>query len=131
MPKGTASYCACGCGVTPTNYRKKFFDTWNTGYPFQGCGMYYCANYGSLDKNGNLCTFVSVKCPKAHVDHIVAKSFGGPNCINNLRIMCAHCNESKGAEVGELEKHLAGLGLDNCRVAHKKKIVKRKAKKYP
>lgn len=122
MPKG--NQCSCGCGVTPSNYRTKFFETWSNGYPFQNCGLYYCANYGMIDKNGDICTFKSTKCPQAHVDHIVAKSKGGPNCINNLRIMCAHCNTSKNDICGDYEDNLFSLGSDNCRVYQKQNVVR-------
>jgi hypothetical protein len=118
-----ANHCPCGCGVTPTNYRQKFFDKWSKGYPFQDSGLYYCANYGKPLKNGNTCTFVSVKCPKAHVDHVIPKAKGGLNCINNLRIMCEHCNISKNASVSRAAKHLSGLGHDDMRLFHKKTII--------
>lgn len=93
---GKKQYCVCGCGVTPTNYRNKFFDTWPNGYPYANSGKYYCSNYGCKDKNGRICNFiVSNKCSEAHVDHVVPKAHGGRNCISNLRIMCCHCNTSK------------------------------------
>lgn len=97
MPKGQPKYCECGCGVTPSNYRKKFFETWATGYPFVD-GKYYCSNYGNTNKFGYTCKFVREKCPEAHVDHVFPKALGGRDCINNLRIMCAHCNESKNCD---------------------------------
>jgi hypothetical protein len=98
MPKGKPQYCACGCGVTPTTYRKKFLETWATGYPYVDSGMYYCARYGQTDKNGYTCWSVvpvSDIDETYHIDHITAKNKGGANCIHNLRIMCAHCNTSK------------------------------------
>jgi 5-methylcytosine-specific restriction endonuclease McrA len=96
MPKGKPQYCKCGCGVTPTNYRKKFFDTWSSGYPL-GDGMYYCANYGQTDSKGNTCLSVAYDRTDSsmHVDHIWPKADGGDDCINNLRPMCMHCNTSK------------------------------------
>jgi 5-methylcytosine-specific restriction endonuclease McrA len=121
---GKANYCSCGCGVTPSNYRNKCFERWSKGYPFQNSGLYYCANHGNLDKNGDICTYVSVKCPKAHVDHVIPKAEGGMNCINNLRIMCEHCNTSKGDDISNREVYLYNLGDDNMRVFHKRKIVK-------
>ncbi len=121
MPK--ADYCSCGCGVTPTNYRIKFFKTWSNGYPFQNGGLYYCANFGKKDKNGNICTYKSEQCPESHVDHIVAKSKGGLNCIHNLRIMCAHCNITKNATYGAYEERLFSLGSDDCRVYQKQHVI--------
>ncbi len=67
---------------------------------------------------------MSVKCPKAHVDHVIPKAKGGLNCINNLRIMCEHCNISKNASVSRGAKHLFGLGHDDMRLFHKKTIIK-------
>lgn len=32
-----------------------------------------------------------------HVDHILARSRGGQNDPKNLRLLCEHCNLSKGA----------------------------------
>jgi hypothetical protein len=72
---------------------------------------------------------MSEKCSEAHVDHIVPKGKGGLNCINNLRIMCAHCNESKNIHHGRHEEYLFGLGADDCRVFQKKGVISYQKKK--
>jgi hypothetical protein len=98
MPKGIPQYCKCGCGVTPGTYREKFLDTWSTGYPYVDSGMYYCSRYGQTNEKGYTCwsvVAVSEIDSTTHIDHILPKKWGGADCINNLRIMCMHCNTSK------------------------------------
>lgn len=123
MPKGKPQHCECGCGVTPTNYRKKFFETWSTGYPYEDSERYYCSNYGRKDKNGDICSFVvSEKCAMAHVDHIWPKAQGGDDCINNLRIMCSHCNTSKNDDITGTAKACKGKKKNNVANLLKRKI---------
>jgi hypothetical protein len=98
MPRGIPQFCACGCGVTPNTYREKFLDTWSTGYPYVDSGMYYCSRYGQTNEKGYTCwsvVAVSEIDKTTHIDHILPKKQGGADCINNLRIMCMHCNTSK------------------------------------
>lgn len=125
MPKGKTKFCDCGCGVTPSTYRKKFFDTWSTGYPYPDSGMFYCSNFGQLDKNGDVCSFVvSEPCKDAHVDHIWPKAEGGKDCINNLRIMCAHCNTSKNDNVTNSANAYKGKDKYKIAMAIGRKIIK-------
>jgi hypothetical protein len=115
MPKGKPKYCACGCGVTPSTYREKFLETWSTGYPYADSGLYYCSRYGQTDDYGYTCWSV-VPVPDIdrtyHVDHILAKAYGGANCIHNLRIMCAHCNTSKNKNSTKSSKACKDLSSD-------------------
>jgi hypothetical protein len=119
MPK--ANFCPCGCKVTPSTYREKFFLQWPTGYPFQGSDLYYCANYTE-------CGNSMKKCPKLHVDHIMPKSKTGIHCINNLRPMCALCNQKKSCKYGDDEDSLYNLGADNLRVLNKKNVIAKQKK---
>jgi hypothetical protein len=34
----------------------------------------------------------------ATVDHMVAKSIGGPDTVNNMYVMCRKCNEDRGSQ---------------------------------
>lgn len=97
MPSG--NFCACGCGVTPTNYRKKFKEAFPNGYPFVNTGLYYC---------GNCPTFMPW-CKEMHIDHIKPKNVGGENCINNLRPLCFSCNCQKQDELNDNDKKLHGF----------------------
>lgn len=45
---------------------------------------YICQNCGTYDEH-------------CHVDHILPRSRGGSNDIENLQALCAKCNSSKGA----------------------------------
>ena len=123
MPKGKPQYCKCGCGVTPSNYRDKFFENWSTGYPYEGTHLYYCSNYGQKNKKGHICSFVvSEICESAHVDHIWPKAQGGANCIHNLRIMCLHCNISKNADITLSAKLYQGKDKNEIARAIKRNI---------
>ena len=53
-----------------------------------------------MQKSGSVC----VACGRdqdLHVDHIVALSRGGSNEIENLQMLCARCNLSKGTKTME------------------------------
>lgn len=38
----------------------------------------------------------NVQCNLATVDHMVAKSIGGPDTTDNMFVMCRKCNEARG-----------------------------------
>lgn len=115
----SANYCSCGCGVTPTNYRKKFYDVFPTGYPFMDTGKYYCG--------GEDCNAVMSWCSKLHIDHIVPKAMGGENCLHNLRPLCFHCNTKKGATFSQKDIILSNAGDKHA----KREVAKKKfSKKY-
>ncbi len=122
MPKGKPKYCDCGCGVTPSTYREKFFEAWPTGYPYQNTGLYYCGNYGNTNDKGYTCNFVDQRCSKAHVDHVFPKAKGGLDCINNLRIMCSYCNESKNDKETKTAKLSKFMNASHLRAYQKIKI---------
>jgi 5-methylcytosine-specific restriction endonuclease McrA len=113
--------CPC-CKVTKNTYRKKFFERWPTGYPFQGSDLYYCANY---EQCGN----VMQKSPNMQIDHIIPQSANGPQCIDSLRPMCSQCNQKKGADYGDNEDYLYNSGADNVRVMHKGSVIAKQNKK--
>ncbi len=98
MPSG--DYCGCGCGVTPTNYRKKFQQAFPNGYPFISAGIYYCG----------ICQASMSWCSELHIDHIVPKKIGGDNCIHNLRPLCNHCNTQKKDTYSREDKQLTLAG---------------------
>lgn len=91
----------------------------------QGTGKYYCSNFGQTNPKGKICKFAKEKCPEAHVDHVFPKALGGADCIHNLRIMCSHCNESKGAK----ETKSAIAFKDNKSKGELNSYQKRKLKK--
>jgi 5-methylcytosine-specific restriction endonuclease McrA len=57
-------------------------------------------------------------------DHIWPKAEGGTNCINNLRIMCVHCNTSKNKIITASAKVYKGKDKKSIASAIKRKIVK-------
>lgn len=42
------------------------------------------------------CFYCLMRC-KGTIDHIVALSVGGLDCLDNIVLCCKHCNSSKGA----------------------------------
>jgi hypothetical protein len=125
MPKGKTSYCECGCGVTPTTYRRKFFEKWANGYPCDDSGLYYCSRYGQTNNKGYTCqTVVSEPSKLIHVDHIWPKAEGGSDCIDNLRVMCVHCNTSKNDTITHTAKCYQGKDSKQIASAIKRKIKK-------
>lgn len=116
-----SNFCPCGCKVTPSTYRSKFFSRWPTGYPFQDTNLYYCANYHN-------CGNVMGKCPELHIDHIMAESKTGLNCINNLRPMCALCNQTKSDYYGAEEELMYNMGAENLRIFNKNNVISNQKK---
>ena len=53
------------------------------------------ALYGEQGGNCNGCSVHFLK-PNLTVDHIIAKSVGGTDHIENLQLLCGHCNSIKG-----------------------------------
>lgn len=123
MPKGKPEFCECGCGVTPTNYRKKFKEAFPNGYPFINGGLYYCGN--STCKKG--LNIAGMKWnSKVHIDHIKPKDIGGTNCINNLHILCESCNTSKKNNISRGDIGLTNNGkasMNTVRLKHKNNAI--------
>lgn len=42
--------------------------------------------------------------PGTHVDHVVPRKLGGDDSLNNLQLLCATCNLSKGARFFDTPK---------------------------
>jgi len=56
-----------------------------------------------LDKFGPICQICLNTFPvqKLTLDHIIPRSKGGSNDINNLQLACARCNQTKGDSMPE------------------------------
>ena len=52
-----------------------------------------------LERDGYLCQVPGCTATATHVDHIIAKSIGGNDSLDNLQAMCAPHNLKKGAKV--------------------------------
>ena len=52
-----------------------------------------------LARDGYLCTVPNCGATATHVDHIIPKSVGGTDSLDNLAAMCAPHNLKKGAKV--------------------------------
>lgn len=56
-----------------------------------------------IDRDGSLCLRCGVQCTWAgptrlHIDHVISEARGGLTTFENLQVLCARCNESKGAK---------------------------------
>ena len=51
-----------------------------------------------LEKWGRKCTYCQVTDIRLEIDHIIPKSSGGTNAVDNLTICCRRCNEKKGKQ---------------------------------
>ena len=51
-----------------------------------------------------------------HIDHILPKSMGGKNDINNLRGLCAKCNTSRNNRVGKEAAKVVINGLNRINI---------------
>ena len=51
--------------------------------------------YVSIVKGDTCCRVCSVKTGEVHADHVVPKSLGGPDHVDNFQLLCSKCNASK------------------------------------
>lgn len=49
------------------------------------------------------------------LDHVVPKSFGGPNCLENYVLACSDCNELRGTDLNWCDCDFCGPLLDEYR----------------
>ena len=61
-------------------------------------------NLYGLTKNNNEMMFTK--------DHIIPKSAGGLDVVENFQVLCEHCNSSKGSMI-PLDKHLSNNYINN------------------
>jgi len=67
-----------------------------------------------LEKWGRQCTYCEAENIGLDIDHIIARSKGGSNRVNNLTLACRPCNQSKGNQsiqefLKKKPKKLAGI----------------------
>lgn len=57
-----------------------------------------------IKRDGFFCRLCRKNLTEAEVvfDHIIPFSKGGPTDVNNLRILCAKCNQKRGASIDEM-----------------------------
>lgn len=76
-----------------------------------------------IERDGEFCVYCGVKMflktrigePKATLDHIIPKSKGGTDALENLVLACAPCNNKKGAIMPAEWFHMIwGENLENC-----------------
>ena len=61
---------------------------------------YNIRNY-LLEKHGRKCFYCGKAVSDFEVEHMLPKSKGGSNCIDNLTLSCHNCNEKKGTLTAE------------------------------
>ena len=65
------------------NYRDKYFENNDSNH-----GWYTCVRCGRKFRKDDV-----------DIDHIIPQSYGGSDNINNLQVMCKHCNRSKQDDI--------------------------------
>jgi hypothetical protein len=51
-----------------------------------------------IDRDGDGCRYCKKIFPHYHVDHVIPRSRGGPDEMDNLVLACPACNMAKGAQ---------------------------------
>lgn len=54
-----------------------------------------------IERDGSHCRYCRKTFPAYHVDHVIPKSRGGPDTMDNLVLACPACNMAKGARTPE------------------------------
>lgn len=81
-----------GSGV-PTSMRRRVFR--EEGYRCRGCGL---QGFERRFPRGGYGYYTDLPGIYLSIDHIVAKSRGGSNDRENLRVLCTTCNTRKGVK---------------------------------
>jgi hypothetical protein len=63
-----------------------------------------------FDRDGHICQLCGTTEGPMHLDHIHPWSKGGSNTVDNLQVLCAPCNASKGAAAVEGRAHVPAVG---------------------
>jgi hypothetical protein len=50
-----------------------------------------------FDRDGRICALCGTDEGELHIDHIIPRVNGGDHSLENLRVLCAACNQRKGA----------------------------------
>lgn len=84
-------------------YHRRLKVFWNKGFSCVQCGLEGNKIIKSKDKCGNvhydLYHWTPGKRILMTVDHIIPKSLGGGNQLENLQPMCCKCNTAKGNKI--------------------------------
>lgn len=76
-----------------------------------------------MERDGDKCTYCQVKVylpifsgePKATIDHVIPKSKGGKNTMDNFVLSCPECNQRKADTDPDVwMRDLWGQNLENC-----------------
>ena len=54
-----------------------------------------------IDRDGHICAYCGVEVDVPHLDHILPRSRGGKNTLENLTVACVPCNQSKSWKTPE------------------------------
>ena len=50
-----------------------------------------------FQRDGRICALCGTDEGEMHIDHIIPRVAGGDHSLENLRVLCAACNQFKGA----------------------------------
>ena len=67
----------------------------------EACPSWAEARQIVLQRDGNRCAYCRETTDNPHIDHVLPRSRGGTDEVENLVVSCAPCNLSKGARTPE------------------------------